>query len=209
MERKYTRMKLKLLALVVGGTLAACLVGWFLLEFVVDGLLQDPFARFFIWIAQTLFGQSEDRALELYQTTGITMSEQLRRSRQTPSPYDAYLLVLDFRDRQALYERIGRRVDHMLEAGLLEEARTLLDTPHAPTAVQAIGYKELIPYFAGTLSLDEAVQNIKRGTRRYAKRQLTWFRRRADTIPVYADEYDDAEQMCDQAMQLLNEHYRW
>lgn len=67
MERKYTRMKLKLLALVVGGTLAACLVGWFLLEFVVDGLLQDPFARFFIWIAQTLFGQSEDRALELYQ----------------------------------------------------------------------------------------------------------------------------------------------
>ncbi|MGM9605941.1 MAG: sensor histidine kinase [Oscillospiraceae bacterium] len=68
MEQKYTRMKLKLLLFVVAGTLAAGLAGWFLLEFVVDGLLQDPFARFFVWVAQTLFGQSETRALELYQT---------------------------------------------------------------------------------------------------------------------------------------------
>ena len=68
MEQKYTRLKLKLLLFVVAGTLAAGLVGWFLLEFVVDGLLQDPFARFFVWVAETLFGQSESRALELYQT---------------------------------------------------------------------------------------------------------------------------------------------
>lgn len=68
MEQKYTRMKLKLLLFVVCGTLAAGLAGWFLLEFVVDGLLQDPFARFFVWVAQTLFGQSETRALELYET---------------------------------------------------------------------------------------------------------------------------------------------
>ncbi|MGN0968072.1 MAG: vancomycin resistance histidine kinase VanS, partial [Oscillospiraceae bacterium] len=68
MEQKYTRLKLKLLLFVVAGTLAAGLAGWFLMEFVVDGLLQDPFARFFVWVTQTLFGQSEDYALELYQT---------------------------------------------------------------------------------------------------------------------------------------------
>ena len=115
--------------------------------------------------------------------------------------------MLDFRDRQALYERIGRRVDHMLEAGLLEEARTLLDTPHAPTAVQAIGYKELIPYFAGTLSLDEAVQNIKRGTRRYAKRQMSWFRGMEHAHPLYVDEYAAAQDLYEEALRRVTEHY--
>lgn len=149
------------------------------------------------------------RALELYLSTGVTMSEQLRRSRVTPSPYDACVLFLTCRDRDWLYDRINRRVDAMLEAGLLEETQELLRCPGVPTAIQAIGYKELFPYLAGELTLAQAAENLKRSTRRYAKRQLTWFRRRADTIPVYADEYDDAEQMCDQAMQLLNEHYRW
>lgn len=147
------------------------------------------------------------RALELYQSTGITMSEQLVRSRQTPSPYNAYLLVLDFHDRQVLYERIDRRVDYMLEAGLLEEARTLLNAPHASTALQAIGYKELIPYFAGNLSLAQAIENIKRGTRRYAKRQLSWFRGMEQARPLYVDEYASIQDLCREALRRVTDYY--
>ena len=147
------------------------------------------------------------RALELYEANGITMSEQLRRSRENPSPYDVYLLTLDFRDRQALYERIDRRVDFMLEAGLLEEARRLLDMPYAATAMQAIGYKEWIPYFEGTLSLDETVENIKRGTRRYAKRQLSWFRRMGYAHPLYVDDYAAPQEIYEEALRRVTEHY--
>lgn len=147
------------------------------------------------------------RALELYESTGITMSEQLRRSRENPSPYDAYLLTLDFRNRQALYKRIDRRVDLMLEAGLLEEARRLLDMPCAATAMQAIGYKEWIPYFEGTLSLDETIETIKRGTRRYAKRQLSWFRRMEYAHPLYVDDYAAPQEMYEEALRRVTEHY--
>ena len=82
-------------------------------------------------------------------------------------------------------------------------------SPDAPTAIQAIGYKELFPYLAGEMPLAQAAENLKRSTRRYAKRQLTWFRRMADAIPIYADEYENVGQICDRAVQLLDEHYRW
>ncbi len=119
------------------------------------------------------------RALEAYRTTGIPLSEQARRSRKNPTPYEAVVFLLDSRNRQVLYQRIDRRVDQMLAQGLLEEARTVLAGPQAGTAMQAIGYKELAPYFAGDCSLGEAVDRLKQGTRRYAKRQLSWFRRMA------------------------------
>ena len=84
---------------------------------------------------------------------------------------------LGFHDREALYGRINRRVDVMLEKGLLEEARGFFQKGPGATAVQAIGYKELAPYFRGEIPLEAAAENIRRETRRYAKRQLTWFRR--------------------------------
>ena len=146
------------------------------------------------------------RALELLYATGLTMSEQVRRSHPEPSPYAACLLVLDARDRQVLYDRINRRTDAMLQKGLLEEAELALRLSSGSTAVQAIGYKELAPYFEGVLALEEAVENLKRQTRRYAKRQLTWFRRMARLEAahfLYIDDYPDAAALADTALTLL------
>ena len=117
------------------------------------------------------------RALEVYELTGESLSERRRRSRLQGSRFDAVWIGLDYRDRQLLYDRIDRRVDDMLARGLLEEAEDYYRIPKAATASQAIGYKELKGYFGGELTLDEAVDNLKRATRRYAKRQLTWFRK--------------------------------
>lgn len=145
------------------------------------------------------------RALEVYETTGVTMSEQIRLSREAPTPYKTCLLVLDFHDRQTLYDRINRRVDAMLEAGLLDEAKTVLQTEQAPTAMQAIGYKELAPYFAGERSLEEAVENLKRETRRYAKRQLSWFRRMTDAYFLYVDDYQSDAALAEAAVSRFQE----
>ena len=117
-------------------------------------------------------------ALALYQATGVTLTEQNRRSRQIPSPYAARMIFLNARERRYLYDRIDTRVDQMLAAGLLEEARGQRQEAR-DTAAQAIGHKELEPYFLGMCSLDEAVERLKRETRRYAKRQLSWLRRMA------------------------------
>ncbi len=117
------------------------------------------------------------RAIEIYRTTGITMSEHIKSSRLTPTPYSLTAIGIAFPDRQLLYDRINRRADLMLEAGLVEEARDFYGSRNGRTAALAIGYKELKPYLDGELTLDEAVENLKRETRRYAKRQLTWFRR--------------------------------
>ena len=117
------------------------------------------------------------RAIEVYRLTGVTMSEHQRLSRRNPSPYKLCMIGLSAKDRQVLYDRINRRVDRMMEAGLLDEARSVFEQPERKTAFQAIGYKELASYFDGTASLEECVERIKQETRRYAKRQLTWFRR--------------------------------
>ncbi|MCI8360001.1 MAG: tRNA (adenosine(37)-N6)-dimethylallyltransferase MiaA [Clostridiales bacterium] len=117
------------------------------------------------------------RALEVYEGTGRTMTEAQAASRGVPSPYTPYFIGIRYADRQALYDRINRRVDRMLEEGLLEEAEERFRSPLTGGLAQAIGHKELAPYFAGELSLEAAVENLKRETRRYAKRQLTWFGR--------------------------------
>lgn len=117
------------------------------------------------------------RALEVYEATGIPLSEFQANSRLTPSPYHTLMLGVTFKDREKLYKRIDDRVDEMMRMGLLTEVEELLEAPLSHTAQQAIGCKELHGYFDGTLSLTEAVDNLKRQTRRYAKRQLTWFRR--------------------------------
>ncbi len=117
------------------------------------------------------------RALEVYYTTGKTISEQNRLSRLQASPYAFCVLGLGAEDRAFLYDRIDRRVDSMVAQGLLDEARRYFENEPAGTAKQAIGYKELKPFFDGACPLDEALQKLKTETRRYAKRQLTWFRR--------------------------------
>ena len=118
------------------------------------------------------------RALEIYEQTGIPKSEFDRRSRVNDSPYDAFVVGLHYPNREVLYERINRRVDIMLDDGLLEETKQLKDEGVFEvnlTAAQAIGYKELLGYLAGVETLSEATENLKTATRRYAKRQLTWF----------------------------------
>lgn len=145
------------------------------------------------------------RALELYETSGVTMSEQRKRSRRNPSPYDPFYLGLDFRDRQHLYDRIDRRVDQMVADGLLDEARSFLDRDPDGTGAQAIGYKELRPYFAGEMALEEALSNLKRATRRYAKRQLTWFRRNARIHWLFWEDYGTPDALCGEAYRLVRE----
>lgn len=142
------------------------------------------------------------RAIEIYRTTGMTMTEQLRRSREIPSPYRSCIIGLTFRSRRTLYDRIDRRVDGMMENGLLDEAKEILGRKGAQTALQAIGYKELLPYLEGECTLPEAVEKIKRETRHYAKRQLTWFRRDEEIRWLMADELP-FEQLADRAAALL------
>ncbi len=123
------------------------------------------------------------RALEVYRTSGSTISEQEMRTKNAPKPYDVKFFVLDT-EREKLYERINRRVDVMLENGLVEEVKSLLEQgiPKTNTSMQAIGYKEIVEYLDGYLTLEEAVEKLKMESRRYAKRQLTWFRRNEGAV---------------------------
>lgn len=141
------------------------------------------------------------RALELYYQTGVTITEQTRLSRLNGSPYNPLIIGLNARERDYLYERINRRVGIMAENGLVEEARRCLDENKA-TAAQAIGHKELMPYFSGAVTLDEALDNLRMQTRRYAKRQLTWLRRDERVNWIYIDEYDDFGSLADYAYGL-------
>ncbi len=143
------------------------------------------------------------RAIEVYRLTGITMSEHQRRSREKPSPYRLCMIGLTAKNRQVLYDRINRRVDEMMQKGLLEEARRILETPGLRTAYQAIGYKELAGYFNGTCTLETALEKIKQESRRYAKRQLTWFRRDERIHWLYLDE-QSPEQLVQSAERLIH-----
>ena len=137
------------------------------------------------------------RALELFEATGRRMSDQRREARPAEAPYHALCLCLTCRDRAVLYSRIDRRVDEMVENGVLDEARQVYDHRDAyRTAAQAIGYKEFFPYFEGTANLTECTERLKQATRNYAKRQLTWFRRQNDAVWLYLDEEDATERAC-------------
>ena len=137
------------------------------------------------------------RALELFEATGRRMSDQRREARPAEAPYHALCLCLTCRDRAVLYSRIDRRVDEMVENGVLDEARQVYDHRDAyRTAAQAIGYKEFFPYFEGTANLTECTEHLKQATRNYAKRQLTWFRRQSDAVWLYLDEEDVTEHAC-------------
>lgn len=125
------------------------------------------------------------RALELYYS-GMTKTRQNINSKKEKSPYTFLYFVLDYAQRQNLYDRINKRVDIMAQSGLVEEAKKCLENKSA-TAAQAIGHKELKPYFDGAVSLEEALDNLKKETRHYAKRQITWFKRREDAVHLILD----------------------
>ena len=119
------------------------------------------------------------RALEIFEETGITMTEHDRRTRELPPKYDPIWIGLDFEHRQDLYDRIDLRVDMMMQEGLIAEIEGLLQkgTPPTATSLQAIGYKEPMAALRGEMTMEEAVDKITQDSRRYAQRQLTWFRR--------------------------------
>ena len=122
------------------------------------------------------------RALEVYRETGETISQHDRKSRELPPRYDALYIGLSFRDRQDLRDRIDRRVDRMVEQGLLDEVRQLLahGLPRDATAWQAIGFRQFLAVADGKATEAEAVEEVKLRSRQYAKRQLTWLRRNPD-----------------------------
>ena len=126
------------------------------------------------------------RALEVWYETGRTITEHDRQERQRPPKYDALYIGLDFLDRQDLRDRIDKRVDTMVEQGLLEEVETLLASglPRDATALQAIGYKQFLAVAEGTATRQEAIEEVKLRSRQYAKRQLTWLRRNPDIFWV-------------------------
>lgn len=118
------------------------------------------------------------RALEVYLQSGQTMTQRLAQSLPAEKPYDTCLYALNYDSRDTLYEKIERRVDAMMAQGILNEARRVYDNrENWHTAAQAIGYKEFFPFFEQQASLEDCVQELKKATRHYAKRQLTWFRR--------------------------------
>lgn len=144
------------------------------------------------------------RALEVYYSTGQTISAQCELSHINESKYRFCVIGLTADDRQYIYDRINLRVDLMLEAGLIEEAERFFELNLGSTAKQAIGYKELKPYFDGHVSLSQASEKLKMETRRYAKRQLTWFRRNESIHWLSIDTMDKAE-LCNEACRIINE----
>ncbi len=130
------------------------------------------------------------RALEVYELTGIKFSDYKRMNKGTDSPYALCMIGLNFTDRQTLYDRINERVTVMAEKGMAEECRKVYENQRLGTVCQAIGYKELIPYFDGIVNLETCLDRIRQNTRRYAKRQLTWFRRDQRINWVYMDKYN-------------------
>lgn len=147
------------------------------------------------------------RALEVFHITGRRFSELKAESRLIESPYDSLIIGLDFRDRQTLYNRINLRVDEMVSKGLVEEAESIWKTGGQKTASNAIGYKELIPYFENTMTLDECLDKIKQETRRYAKRQLTWFRKNTRIRWIFLDEINKKSEISEKSQKTIENHW--
>lgn len=120
------------------------------------------------------------RILEIYHSTGKNKTEQEEQSRKNEVKYDYRVFAINI-ERQILYERINKRVDIMIEQGLIQEVENLIKKyPNFETAMQAIGYKEIVEYLENKVTKEEAIEKIKQETRRYAKRQITWFKRNQD-----------------------------
>ncbi len=145
------------------------------------------------------------RALEVYLETGQTITAHNLQTQAIPDRYDPVWIGLDFTDRKDLYDRIDRRVEIMLALGLEKEIRDILASgiPETATAMQAIGYKEFVDAIAGRCSMASAIAQVQQSSRRYAKRQLTWFRRNQKMNWIYRTPQTSGEEIMKQARQIL------
>ncbi len=147
------------------------------------------------------------RALEIYYETGETLTQHDRRTQALPPRFSPLWIGLDFESRAELYERIDRRVERMVEQGLLDEIRGLLQSgvPARCTAMQAIGYKEFIDVLAGSAPLPEAIAQVQQSSRRYAKRQRTWFRRNSQIHWLLRSQANGEAEILFRTRQLVRE----
>lgn len=145
------------------------------------------------------------RALEVYYETGETITAHNLKTQQIPPKYNAFWFALEDENRQDLYSRIDSRVEKMLDAGLIDEIKTLLAAgiPEKCTAMQAIGYKEFVTYLNGGCTLEDAAMLVQQASRHYAKRQLTWFRRNGQIHWLRRKSGENTEQILQTALQLL------
>lgn len=143
------------------------------------------------------------RAIEFYETTGIRISEHNEKEKQRKPFYNAKLFVLNM-DREKLYERIDKRIDIMLEHGLVEEVKRLHEQyDRELVSMQGLGYKEIIAYLEGECTLDEAVYILKRDTRHFAKRQLTWFRHQCNGIWIDVDKFNNSKEIAEYMEKMI------
>ncbi len=147
------------------------------------------------------------RALEVYYETGIPISEHNRRTQAMPPRYNPLWLGLDFADRAELYRRIDLRVSLMLEMGLIEEIQTLLASgiPEKCTAMQAIGYKEFVAALKGEMTIEDAADQVRKSSRHYAKRQLTWFRRNRNIHWLTRQTGEDSDEILLRSRQVIRD----
>ena len=146
------------------------------------------------------------RALEYYKLTGQKISEHNKEQRQKESPYNFLYFVLND-DRQVLYDRIDKRIDIMIKDGLIDEVKSLKEKGYTKDLVsmQGLGYKEILDYLDGSSTLDEAIYILKRDTRHFAKRQLTWFRREKITTWIDKSKFESDEAILDYIKKLAND----
>ena len=147
------------------------------------------------------------RAMEVYYLSGETITEHDRKTREIPPIYEATVLIPGFRDRTLLYDRIDRRVGEMIRRGLFEEVKKLLDSGISAesTAMQAIGYKEAVDVVYDRSSGEDAAEHIRQASRRYAKRQITWFSRRKDAVRLFHDDPGGTEKLTAEAVRRAKE----
>ncbi len=143
------------------------------------------------------------RAIEVCKTTGKTFTQCKAESHTKPGCYQALQIGITYADREVLYERINQRVEEMVQRGLVEEAQKVYENQSLRTAYHAIGYKELIPYFEKTMSLSDCIAKIKQETRRYAKRQLTWFRKNDDIQWIILDSFDKKQEILEKCQKII------
>ena len=143
------------------------------------------------------------RAIEFFYIAGYPISEQIENSRKNPSCYDVCKIGLNFKNRDVLYEKINSRVDKMFDMGIVAEVENVRKLNPGKTASEAIGYKEILDYIDGNISLNQAKENLKQATRRYAKRQLTWFRKDEKIHWIYIDEFENYQKIVSEAEEIL------
>ena len=144
------------------------------------------------------------RALEIMEITGITFSEYRKNAAENESPYDAIVFFLNKRNREDLYRDIELRVDNMILSGMEKEARKAIEKNPSKTAFSAIGLKE----FSLSNDIEEVIKNIKKGTRHYAKRQISWFSRIPDTVKLFSEDFSSKSEMVDAGLKIIKERFK-